>query len=87
MFEFITDSLKNDSSAQSLSFDEKFDGAQTSKIMFLLNTAVLSDDTRSQANDCIRTIKLQGNKKIDAAKLDAKELMSLIKKETEKDEH
>ena len=87
VFEFITDSLKNDSSAQSLSFDEKFDGAQTSKIMFLLNTAVLSDDTRSQANDCIRTIKLQGNKKIDAAKLDAKELMSLIKKETEKDEH
>lgn len=87
VFTFITDSLKNDSSVQSLSFDEKFDSAQTSKIMFLLNTAVLSDDIRSQANDCIRTIKLQGNKKIDAAKLDAKELMSLIKKETEKDEY
>ena len=87
VFTFITDSFKNDSSVQSLSFDERFDSAQTSKIVFLLNTAVLSDDIRSQANDCIRTIKSQGNKKIDAAKLDAKELMSLIKKETEKDEY
>lgn len=87
VFSFIADSFHGDSSVQSLSFDEKFDSAETSKIMFLLNTAVLSDDIRAQARDCISTIKSQGNKKIDATKLEADELMSLIKKEKNKDEY
>lgn len=87
VFNFITESFKNDLSLQNLSFNSEFDSAQTSKIMFLLNTAVLSDDVRTQADDCINTIKSQGNKKIDAAQLDARELMSLIKKETKKDEY
>ena len=87
VFRFIADSFHSDSSVQSLSFNEKFDNAETSKIMFLLNTAVLSDDIRAQARDCISTIKSQGNKKIDAAKLQADELMSLIKKEKNKDEY
>ena len=87
VFKFITDSLNNDSSVQNLSFNSVFDSAQTSKITFLLNTAVLSDDIRTQAQDCIRTIKSQKFKKVDAAKLDADELMSLIKKGDKKDEH
>ena len=80
VFRFIVESFENDSSVQNLSFDSRFNSAQTSKIMFLLNTVVLSSDIRAQANDCIHTIKSQGNKKIDAAQLGAKELMSLIEK-------
>ncbi len=87
VFRFVTDSFKNDSSVQNLSFNSVFDSAQTSKITFLLNTAILSDDIRMQAQDCIRTIKSQKTKKIDAAQLDAEQLMSLIKKGDKKDEY
>lgn len=87
VYGFITDSLKSDSSVTSLSFEGAFDSGQVSRIMFMLNTTVLSDDVKAQARDCIETIKSQGNRKIDAAQLPAQELASLIKKENKKDEY
>lgn len=86
VYRFVTESLSADSGVQSISFNGRFDEQQCSRITYLLNTAVLSERHREQAEDCIETIKSQGNRKIDASQLDADKLMSLIKKE-KRDEH
>ncbi len=80
VYEFITESLKSDSSVSTLSFDESFDSGQTARIMFMLNTTVLSDNMRAQTDDCIRTIKAQKNGKVDAADLSSEQLAALIQK-------
>lgn len=80
VFSYITECFSADKSAQELSFSSRFDAAQTSKITFLLNTIVLSDKQRAQAEDCISTIKAQGKLKFDAAALGADQLQSLIQK-------
>lgn len=81
VFEFFVDGLKSDPSVTNLSLSEKFGEAESSRISFILNTAVLSDDAKTQALDCIKTIKTQNTKKIDIANLSGEELASLVKKE------
>lgn len=81
VFEFFVDGLKSDPSIQNLALSERFDSAQSARIAFILNTTVLSDDPKTQVNDCIETIKNQNNKKIDPSQLSGSELADLIKKE------
>ncbi len=81
VFEFFITGLESDPSVQNLPFSENFSKDDAARISFILNTTVLSDDPRMQADDCIQTIKNQNNKKIDAASLSSEQLAQLIKKE------
>ncbi len=86
VFEFYLNGLMNDSAAQTLSLSERFDADTVSRISFIMNTAVLSDDPKTQAEDCINTIKAQKDKKIDVGSLTTEQLAALIKGD-KKDEY
>lgn len=79
VFEFYTDGLSSDVSVQSLSLSEHFDSERAARVTFIINTAVMSDDPKTQAEDCINTIKQQNAKKIDAGELTSEQLAALIK--------
>jgi DNA primase len=81
VFAFFVDGLKSDPSVQTLSFSEEFTSDETSRISYMLNTAVLSGDMQSQADDCIKTIKNYAGKKIDLSAMTSEQLAELIKKE------
>ena len=81
VFEFFVNGLRSDPAVTNLSLSDGFDEAQSSRIAFILNTTVLSDDPKTQALDCIKTIKSQNNKKIDAGQLTSEQLAQLVKKE------
>lgn len=81
VFAFYLDGLKNDPSATSLSLSEKFDGDRASRISFIINTAILSDDLKTQAEDCIASIKSKKGEKTDVGVLSADRIAELIKKE------
>ncbi|MBQ8606379.1 MAG: DNA primase [Clostridia bacterium] len=81
VFEFFVNGLESDPSVQNLSYAEAFNQNEAARIAYLLNTTILSDDPRLQAQDCIDSIKNSNNKKIDATQLSGEELAALIKKE------
>ncbi len=81
VFEFYANGLSQDKTAKMLSPEGNFEAEETSKISFILNTAVLSGDPKTQMLDCIGTIKSQKNKKIDTGALTPEQLSQLIKKE------
>ena len=81
IFEFYINGLTQDKTASTLSLSESFEPNEVSKITFILNTAVLSGDPKTQVLDCITTIKAQKNKKVDTGNLTPEQLSALIKKE------
>ncbi len=83
VFEFYINGLSTDMTAQTLSLSEVFDSAQVARITYLLNTTVLSGNPKTQALDCIKTIKEQKEKKIDVGSLSPDQLARLIKKEND----
>lgn len=78
VFEFYLEGLSQDTSAQSLSLSERFDEAKAARIAYIMNTAVLADDPRTQAEDCIAAIKKQGKTKLDVSNMSTDELLKLI---------
>lgn len=81
IFEFYISGLMQDKTAKILSPADAFEQDEVSKITFILNTAVLSGDPKTQVLDCITTIKSQKNKKINTGELTPEQLAELIKKE------
>jgi len=83
VFEFYVNGLSQDKTAKMLSLEGSFEPNEVSKISFILNTAVLSGDPKTQMLDCIATIKAQKNKKIDTGAMSPEQLSQLIKKEND----
>ena len=81
VFRFYSEGLENDPSASTLSLSERFGAEQVSRISFIINTAVMSDDPRVQAEDCIKAIKNKKGENKDIGDLSADMLADLIKKE------
>lgn len=84
LFEFFVSSLESDRSVQNLSFAEDFEPNEVSRISYIMNMAILSDDPKEQVLDCIEKIKNSKAGKIDITKLSGQELAELIKKKEKK---
>ena len=81
VFAFFINGLKNDPSAKTLSLSQYFDSDKASRISYIINTPVLSDDPKSQVLDCITAIKNKKGEKTDIGNMSADSLAELIKKE------
>ncbi len=81
VFAFFINGLKDDPSAKTLSLSQYFDSDKASRISYIINTPVLSDDPKSQVLDCITAIKNKKGEKTDIGNMSADSLAELIKKE------
>ena len=75
---FIVDEYKNNSDLENITFSKSFSAEQCARISHTLNTLVISENARAQADDCIKVIKDENIKQVKTDDLSPGELLRLI---------
>ena len=75
---FIVDEYKNNSDLENITFSKNFSTEQCARISHTLNTLVISENARAQADDCIKVIKDENIKQVKTDDLSPGELLRLI---------
>ncbi len=81
VYEFVLNEFREAPDAAMPVFAKAFDDKEMARISFFINTPILHGEPKEQFEECVKILKSEGDKQIDAGTLSAEELMRRLNKE------